>query len=594
MAEDQKLNWDELFRLTVQTLTQGLAVLDAKARILYANDALATMLGCVVSELKGKTFVSFFDEQARRVLEQQIERRQKGYQGLYELEFTNQHGQRFVGLVSAAPLLDKEGRFDCSVAVITDITANKEAQEEIISHHRRLRELSSDLMLAEERERKRLATQLHDRIGHALALAQIKLDRVSDAAVTIGSQEQVKDVMDLIDRTIEDTRTLTFEICPPVLHEVGLVAALNWLADQFAAQHGLAIKFLGEGFDQPLNNELRILLFQVAREVLFNVIKHANAKSVEMKLGTAEELVTLSIADDGVGFDVLAAAERSSREGGYGLMSIRERMSHIGGECRIASAPGEGTNVTIIAPRAFTDHTSQDTPVPVPRDHLVPRDRDLLEFTSVILVDDQQLMRQGLINIIDQEPQIRVLAEAVNGEEAVNLTRRLNPDVIVMDIDMPVMDGLAATRLILDEFPATKVIMLSMYSDWSYVSEALKAGAAGYLLKDCAGDDLVRAISAVKGDLIFLSPSVTNLVVTQLMQAQPRREPESGILTPRETEVLKLIAEGNAVKEIALELDLSPKTVYSFRANILRKLALETDSELTRYALREGLADLGD
>ena len=593
MAEDQKQNWDELFRLTVQTLTQGLAVLDGEARIMYANDALAAMLGCGIDELRDQPFVAFFDDEARRVLEQQIERRQQGHQGLYELAFTNRHSQRYIGLISAAPLLDEKGHFDCSVAVITDITDRRRAQEEIISHHRRLRELSSELMLAEERERRRLATQLHDRIGHALALARIKLDRVADAAVTEPNRLQATEVIELIDRTIEDTRTLTFEICPPVLHEVGLVAALNWLADQVSGQHGIAIHFSGDQFEHRLNNELRILLFQIARELLFNVVKHAQATRVEMKLGQDDDRVTLAINDDGVGFDVLAAAERSSREGGYGLLSIRERMYHVGGECRIASAPGQGTAVTIIAPRQFAERTTRDQPVPVPRDSLVPRDRSLLEFTSVILVDDQQLMRQGLCTIIDQEPQIRILGEAVNGQEAVDLVSRLKPDVVVMDIDMPVMDGLEATRTILNDHPETRVIILSMYSDWSYVSQALKAGASGYLLKDCAGDDLVRAISAVRGNLIFLTPSITNLVVTQLMQATTKREPDAAILTPRETEVLRLIADGRAVKEIALELDLSPKTVYSFRANILRKLALETDSELTRYALREGLADLG-
>ena len=202
------VNWNEVFRLTVKTMRQGLAVLDEHADILYANDALGNLLGRHTDQLVGEPFASFFDEDARRTLEEQIEQRQRGKRGIYELAFTNTLGHRFVGLISAAPLLDDHERLICSVAVITDITDRKRAEEEIIGHHQRLRALSTELLLAEERERRRLATQIHDRIGHALALAKIKLERLRAMPGDMDPAELQADIIRLVDKTLEDTRSL--------------------------------------------------------------------------------------------------------------------------------------------------------------------------------------------------------------------------------------------------------------------------------------------------------------------------------------------------------------------------------------------------
>jgi DNA-binding NarL/FixJ family response regulator len=210
----------------------------------------------------------------------------------------------------------------------------------------------------------------------------------------------------------------------------------------------------------------------------------------------------------------------------------------------------------------------------------------------LLIADDQQLMRQGIHTILDSDPQFTIVGEAATGQQALELARRERPDVVIMDIDMPEMDGLEATRVLAAEFPQLRVIALSMYADRQYVGEMLRAGATGYLLKDCAGDDLARAIRAVDGDLTFLSPAIAELVVAELLNRPRAADATLAVLTRREQQVLALLAQGQAPKEIALELGLNPKTIYTFRTSIMQKLAIDSDAELVKFAIREGLSAL--
>lgn len=219
MPDDPLSTRPELYRLTVETMVQGLAVLDSQARILYANQALGRLLGHPADSIIGQPFVELFDPVAQQLLREQLQRRHKGERGYYELDFTTHDGRRQSGLISAAPLIDTSGKVDCTIAVITDITGRKQAEEIQRQQREQLRALTSELVLAGERERRRLATQLHDRIGHALVLAKIKLERLLGDH---GDSAELTEVLDVLNGTIEDTRSLTFEISPPVLHELGL------------------------------------------------------------------------------------------------------------------------------------------------------------------------------------------------------------------------------------------------------------------------------------------------------------------------------------------------------------------------------------
>jgi DNA-binding NarL/FixJ family response regulator len=214
------------------------------------------------------------------------------------------------------------------------------------------------------------------------------------------------------------------------------------------------------------------------------------------------------------------------------------------------------------------------------------------EPIKVLLVDDHTILREGIRALLSSEPDIRVVGEASDGLEALEQVPRLEPQVVIMDLVMPRMNGLEATRQIRARYPDVRILILSMYDDDEYVREITQAGASGYVLKRVATEDLVRAIHEVHRGASFLYPPIAAKLMDYVRRTQgtPNGEPEA--LTPREREVLKLIAEGNTNQAIAETLGLSRKTVESHRANIMRKLDLHDVTDLVKYALRKGLITL--
>lgn len=213
--------------------------------------------------------------------------------------------------------------------------------------------------------------------------------------------------------------------------------------------------------------------------------------------------------------------------------------------------------------------------------------------TKIVIADDHKIMREGLKALIEKQPDMEVAAEAQDGLTATKLARKLLPQVIIMDIGMPEMNGIDATRQIISENKDIKIIALSMHSDRRFVLEMLKAGASGYLLKDSAFEELVNAVHTVMTGQSYLSPRITDIVVKEYLYNLPKSESTVfTVLTVREREVLQLLAEGKSTKQIASTLNLSVKTVETHRQQIMEKLEIRTVAELTKYAIREGLTSL--
>jgi DNA-binding NarL/FixJ family response regulator len=211
--------------------------------------------------------------------------------------------------------------------------------------------------------------------------------------------------------------------------------------------------------------------------------------------------------------------------------------------------------------------------------------------TRVLLADDHRLMRSGLRLVIEQNPDFQVVGEADDGRQAVALTSELKPDVVVMDIGMPNLNGIEAAHQITEAHPEVPVVMLSMHSDEGYVLRALKSGARAYLLKDSAEADLSRAIQAVREGKSFFSPAVSKLLLDDYVRKLQRAgiEDSYDLLSPREREILQLVAEGKSSKEIAVDLNLSVYTIETHRSNLMQKLNLRGIPELILYAVRKGL-----
>lgn len=211
---------------------------------------------------------------------------------------------------------------------------------------------------------------------------------------------------------------------------------------------------------------------------------------------------------------------------------------------------------------------------------------------KIILADDHKIMRNGLCSLLENEPDIEVVGEADDGRTAVEMALRLKPDIVVMDLAMPDLNGIEATRQI-TKADGIKVLALSMHSDKRFVVGALQAGASGYVLKDCAFEELIRAIHIVATNQTYLSPKIAELVVEHYLRHQQIPLSQStSVLTPREREVLQLLAEGKSVKEIALTLGVSHKTIETHREQIMKKLKIYSIAKLTKYAVREGLTSL--
>ena len=221
----------------------------------------------------------------------------------------------------------------------------------------------------------------------------------------------------------------------------------------------------------------------------------------------------------------------------------------------------------------------------------------------VLLADDHRIVREGLKSLLEAQDDMEVVAEAGDGRQALEMAAELEPDVVVMDVGMPQLNGIEATRRLMNDQPDTKVVALSMHSDRRYVAEALKAGASGYLLKDGAFEELISAIRAVVANKVYLSPRVAGVVVDDYVRRLPGEEGNVASPTPeepnafhkltvREREVLQLMAEGFATKEIAARLHVSVKTVETHRRQLMEKLQLYSVAEVTKYAIREGLTSL--
>jgi DNA-binding NarL/FixJ family response regulator len=212
--------------------------------------------------------------------------------------------------------------------------------------------------------------------------------------------------------------------------------------------------------------------------------------------------------------------------------------------------------------------------------------------TKVFLVDDHGMMRSGLKALLQDDESLEIVGEADQGRSAVQMIAKSSPEVVVMDLRMPDMNGIEATRQIVGTNPATKVIGLSANTDRQSVVEMLRAGAKGYVIKESAFEELAMAIKMVLQDKIYLSPAVTNLVVEDWVQGEEAAVSVFGVLSAREREVLQLIAEGKATKEVAAVLNVSLKTAESHRRNLMEKLHVESVAELTKYAIREGITEL--
>ena len=226
-----------------------------------------------------------------------------------------------------------------------EVGIRRKAKKKLRDYRKQIQSLTSQMSLIAENEKRHIATELHDCIGQNLALSKIKLGLLHKSAHSDELKNIIKEILHLIEQTIKETRTLTFELSPPILYESGLVPAVKWLIDQFRDKHRLNIILIDDGLDKPFDNNMRFFLFQAIRELLVNIAKHAQTLKATIKMATKNSKLHITIEDDGIGFS--GSAVNCT---GYGLFNIRERMNHINGIFKIRSKPGRGTRAVLAVP----------------------------------------------------------------------------------------------------------------------------------------------------------------------------------------------------------------------------------------------------
>lgn len=363
-----------------------------------------------------------------------------------------------------------------------------------------LRVLAAELTLTEQRERRRLAQILHDHLQQLLVAARLKIDRLRRRLQNDTLRQFAEQADQLINESLAASRSLTVELSTPVLYDAGLAAALEWLARQIEEKHGLAVEVQADQGAEPAAEDVRVLLFQAVRELLFNVVKHAQADKAQVRLAALDdEHLQIVVGDSGVGFDPATLAAARGPNGGFGLFSLHERLELIGARLEIQSAPGEGCWVTIVAPWHRGEEVVRvSDPVAVAPELAPPAtQRPVREGTQkirVLLADDHPVLRMGLVELLKQEPDIEVVGEAADGQAAVDLSVRVEPDVVLMDVTMPIVDGVEATRQLAARLPQVRVIGLSMHEEEDLAAAMRAAGAVAYMSKSGPTSAVLAAI----------------------------------------------------------------------------------------------------
>jgi DNA-binding NarL/FixJ family response regulator len=374
-----------------------------------------------------------------------------------------------------------------------------ERTKELMRSQQRLRALVSELTLAGERERRRVAIELHDHLTQLLVVSRMGVMRARQLAQDPKLAKSLAETDEALEQSLRYTRSLMAELSPRVLYELGLPPALQWLGEQMR-QHGLTVGVRIDSDGLAIPEDQAIFVFQCVRELLWNVIKHADTQTATVSYSVGDRELTVAIADDGRGFDPAILQRGASTTDQFGLFSIRERLELQGGNFQLESALGRGTRVTLRLPVAtptamellkVAGESSSKPASELPRGSRLPVAEQIIR---VALVDDHHMVRQGLRSVLEEYPELAVVGEAANGLEAIEITRTLQPDVVVMDLNLPILNGIEATRRIVQERPSTIVIGLSFGSD-AYVTNAMRAaGAVTCITKERAVDELYRTI----------------------------------------------------------------------------------------------------
>ena len=371
-VEEALMESESRFRTIIREAALGIALIDTRGRVIEGNPALLAMLGYAAGELQGMEFTRINHPDNAASSWENFQQLFSGGQDVCRVEtrYIRKDGWVGWGRQSISLVREAGGKPQFAIALFEDITERRESEEKIRTYQEQLQSLASELSFTEERERRRLATVLHDHIAQLLVVAKGKFEKLQESTLYRSVAKPMEEIRRLIEESIRYTRSLVFELSPPILYELGFEPAMEWLAEHMQKQYGLVVVVEDDERPKPLENEARVLLFRAVRELLFNVLKHSQASGARVRMQRAGEHLEVIVEDNGVGFAPDQPGGASGKIEGFGLFSIRERLNYFGGRMEIKSTPGEVTRIILSLPlrpdkKKRPSHVAASSPVRV-------------------------------------------------------------------------------------------------------------------------------------------------------------------------------------------------------------------------------------
>jgi PAS domain S-box-containing protein len=492
------------YRILVETIDEGAATLSDDGTVLYSNRSFAAIFDVPLEKFIGapiESFVSGEDLQDLRALLKDA--RTGSARGEIRLRTIDGKARTIRLTLSTNQQLGVEAI--CAVA--TELTELVETNQALKVTETSLRQLSARLLQLQDEERRRIARDLHDVTGQKIAILSMSLDRLGRLMESKGAEvsETLDESRDVVRKIGEEIRTLSYLLHPPLLDESGLASAVRWYAEGFQKRSGISLTVdIPPGLGR-LSTEVETALFRVVQESLTNVHRYSGSPNAEIKIFAGDGQVHLEVVDHGRGIEAGVAPVMIDGIAslGVGIPGMRERLRQLGGQLEVDFGTN-GTRVVAIVPLKKPDAVSVETAEYAAAEggSAQPRlDSDAAARSDarrrILIADDHEVMRRGVRGLLESHNEWAVCGEAFEGKEAVVKSRELRPDLIIMDINMPGLTGIAAAQQIRRENPSAKILFFSVHESAQTVREVINAGAQGYVAKSRAGHDLVDAVRNV-------------------------------------------------------------------------------------------------
>jgi PAS domain S-box-containing protein len=489
---------DHPYRVLVETINDGVATLDPSGTILFVNSRFAEIMCLPATNVIGTSLSGHVSPNDRETLRQLVAR-SSGSTAQGEIRLNAKDGRSRIVRLALTPV-DTNSAIRNICVVATELTELVEANEALRSNEESLQQLSARLLKLQDEERRHIARDLHDITGQKLAAQSIALSQVLNRkGLDSESHRLLSESITLSKQIGEEVRTLAYVLHPPLLDELGLSSAVKWYAEGFEQRTAVKVE-VDVASDFPrLPPDVEVTLFRIIQESLNNVHRYSGSHKAWVRVRlTREQKIEVEIKDAGKGInpEMLNAASRSVAPIGVGIQGMKERMRQLAGKLEITSGVDRGTRVTATLPLTRVNGDAAAEPASLlpgwpTESSLDKRDRSRKQ---ILIADDHELLRRGIRSMLETEAGWEICGEAVNGQDAVDKAAALHPDLVILDINMPVLNGLAAVRQILRSAPRTKILVFTVHDSDQTEKEVRAAGGHAYLSKNNASQDLLRIV----------------------------------------------------------------------------------------------------